>query len=384
MSAADERRPLRVLHAFATFTAAGPQLRTLDLIAGLGPALEHEIIACDDDLSARDSAPQDCPFTCLPCPEGTGFLGPVRAWRKLLRQRRPDLLLTYNWGSLDAVLAARSLGLRSHIHHEDGFNADEVGGQLRRRVWTRRLALGRITKLIVPSRLLEEVAQEHWKVPGSRVARVLNGVSTERFHADDQGRAQIRTRLGLAPEDLLLGSVGHLRPVKRYDRLLRSLALLRQQSGNLSIHVCLVGAGPERSGLEQLAGELGLTDCVHWAGHQTDLTPWYSAMDLFTLTSDSEQLPVSLLEAMACGLPVAATDVGDIRATLPEANRKWLVAATDPGSAEQLARVYLDLLGDPSLRRAAGQSNLGRVTQDYSRDQMIGAYRALYLEAMGK
>ena len=94
MGAHAERRPLRVLHAFATFVPAGPQLRTLDLIAGLGEEFEHEIIACDDELSARHSTPEGCRYACLPCPKGSGPLGNVRAWRKLLNERQPDLLLT--------------------------------------------------------------------------------------------------------------------------------------------------------------------------------------------------------------------------------------------------------------------------------------------------
>jgi glycosyltransferase involved in cell wall biosynthesis len=380
MGANAESRPLRVLHAFATFVPAGPQLRTLDLIAGLGDEFEHEIIACDDELSARHSTPEGCRYACLPCPKGAGPLGSVRAWRALLNESKPDLLLTYNWGSFDAVLAARSLGVGHHVHHEEGFNADEAQGQLRRRVWARRLGLGRIARLVVPSRLLEDVAKDEWNVDPAKVQLVLNGVCTERFRSNGAERARIRTELGLTSEDLLLGSVGHLRPIKRYDRLLRSLARMGDSVGQ-RVHLCLVGAGPERERLEALAVELGLTDRVHWAGHQTDLPGWYSAMDLFTLTSDSEQLPVSLLEAMACGLAVAGTDVGDVRATLPESTRDQLVALAHDDVEGELARLYSELLGDSDKRTAQGQLNRERVQRDYSREQMLTTYRDLYLEA---
>ena len=381
MGAHAERRPLRVLHAFATFVPAGPQLRTLDLIAGLGEEFEHEIIACDDELSARHSTPEGCRYACLPCPKGSGPLGNVRAWRKLLNERQPDLLLTYNWGSFDAVLAARSLSVGHHVHHEEGFNADEAGGQLRRRVWARRLSLGRIARLVVPSRLLECVATEAWKVSPQRVQLVLNGVCTERFRSNETDRARIRSELGLTSEDLLLGSVGHLRPIKRYDRLLGSLARMRAGGGGERVHLCLVGAGQERDRLEALAVELGLADRVHWAGHQSDLAPWYSAMDLFTLTSDSEQLPVSLLEAMACGLAVAGTDVGDVHVTLPESTRDQLVPLAHNDVEGELARLYTDLLADKDKRTAQGQLNRERVQRDYSRDQMLTAYRDLYRKA---
>ena len=381
MAANAERRPLRVLHVFSSFVPAGPQLRTLDLIAGLGDDFEHQVIACDDDLSARNSTPTGCRYACLPCPQGTGPLGSVRAWRRLLKEQRPDLLLTYNWGSFDALLAARSLGFGHHIHHEEGFNADEVGGQLRRRVWARRLALGKIARLVVPSRLLERIAREEWNVNAERVQLVLNGVCADRFRADATARTRLRGELGLGPKDLLLGSVGHLRPVKRFDRLLRSLARVRQGAGGERVHLCLVGAGQEKARLEELSEELGLTDCVHWAGHQTDLTPWYSAMDLFTLTSDSEQLPVSLLEAMACGLAVAGTDVGDVRATLPDSGSGQLVALAHDDVEGELARLYAELLADTDRRLAQGRTNRERVQRDYSREGMLAAYRELYLES---
>ena len=381
MGAHAERRPLRVLHAFATFVPAGPQLRTLDLIAGLGEEFEHEIIACDDELSARHSTPEGCRYTCLPCPEGGGPLGGVRAWRALLSESKPDLLLTYNWGSFDAVLAARSLGVGHHIHHEEGFNADEAQGQLRRRVWARRLGLGRIARLVVPSHLLKDVAKDQWKVDPAKVQLVLNGVCTERFRSSETERAHIRAELGLTTEDLLLGSVGHLRPIKRYDRLLRSVARVRAGEGGERVHLCLVGAGPEQERLKALAVELGLVDRVHWVGHQTDLAGWYSAMDLFTLTSDSEQLPVSLLEAMACGLTTAGTDVGDVRSTLPESTRDQLVPLAHDDVEGELARLYAELLGDADKRAAQGKLNRERVQRDYSRAQMLTTYRDLYLEA---
>jgi glycosyltransferase involved in cell wall biosynthesis len=156
---------------------------------------------------------------------------------------------------------------------------------------------------------------------------------------------------------------------------------MRAGEGGERVHLCLVGAGQERDRLEALAVELGLADRVHWAGHQSDLAPWYSAMDLFTLTSDSEQLPVSLLEAMACGLAVAGTDVGDVHVTLPESTRDQLVPLAHNDVEGELARLYTDLLADKDKRTAQGQLNRERVQRDYSRDQMLTAYRDLYRKA---
>ena len=134
-----------VLHVFSTFAAAGPQVRTVGLMAALGPDWNHRVVAADGRLDALDLVPEGIQVTA------GESLGGVRSARRLLRDLRPDLLCTYNWGSFDAVLAARSLGIRNHLHHEDGFNADEVPRRKRRRAWARRLALGKAHRVVVPS-----------------------------------------------------------------------------------------------------------------------------------------------------------------------------------------------------------------------------------------
>ena len=105
-----------------------------------------------------------------PARRGPG--GRARALRSLLRSEGPDLLCTYNWGSFDAVLAARSLGFRRHIHHEDGFNIDEATRQKRRRILARRLLLPRAHRVIVPSERLRSIALETWRLPADKVTLI--------------------------------------------------------------------------------------------------------------------------------------------------------------------------------------------------------------------
>ena len=112
-----------------------------------------------------------------------------------LARERPDLLCTYNWGSFDAVAAAASLGMSSHLHHEDGFNSDEARRRRRRRNWARRALLGRCSRVIVPSRVLATVAREEWRLRPEHVALVPNGVRVERFRPDGPGREEVRARL---------------------------------------------------------------------------------------------------------------------------------------------------------------------------------------------
>ena len=299
----------------------------------------------------------------------------------------PDLLLTYNWGSFDAVLAARSLGLKRHVHHEDGFNLDEAHGQLRRRALARRLALRGVPRIVVPSRRLEQLAQDTWRLTSDQVRRIVNGVDSEHFKPADASAgpsSRLREELGIPPDALVVGSVGHLRPVKRYDRLIRAVDSLHAAENLPAVHLLLVGEGAERSSLEQqIESAQTPRERFHLVGHQQDLVPWYQALDLFCLSSDSEQLPVSLLEAMACGVPVCATDVGDIRHSLPEAARQHLVPLSREDTSASLGRGLAALLSQPQERQQLADLGRQQVQSSFSEAAMVQSYRALYSEVAG-
>lgn len=373
----------RVLHVFATFVPAGPQLRTVELMGALGPDWGHAVAAADGRLEALERLPAGVDARPVRVPRG-GIVG----MRRLLSAERPDLLCTYNWGSFDAVLAARSLALRPHLHHEDGFNADEARRQKRRRVWTRRLVLRRVRRVIVPSRGLESIARRVWRLPSERVTRVPNGVRLDRFQPAPGAGGEARERLGIPADAWLVGSVGSLRPVKRFDRLIRACHALPAELAARGVHLVILGDGPQRAQLEALARDRPPPGgALHLPGHQAHLPGWYHAMDVFALSSDSEQLPVALLEAMACGVPVAATDVGDLRATLPEEAGESLVplapgAGTDDDGAAALASSLGTLLAEPARRERLAALGRARVERDHSHEAMVAAYGELYEGAL--
>ena len=145
MSPSDLPIPRRLLHVFSTFGVGGPQARTAQLIHRLDPSTEHLLVAADGCLDGIDALGLTNRVRVLPC---TLLKGPGLAFRNLtlmrslLRRERPDALLTYNFGAIEAALAHRLWPSCRHIHFEDGFGPDEVSGrQLQRRVWLRRLAL---------------------------------------------------------------------------------------------------------------------------------------------------------------------------------------------------------------------------------------------------
>ena len=371
--------PPRLLHVFSTFVPAGPEMRTVRLIEAFGRTYDHAIVAMDGRTDASERLPADAPVRILDSPPKAGTPATVRRLVKLLRREKPDLLLTYNWGAFDAVIATRIVGLRAVLHHEDGFNADEAAQFKSRRIWMRRGFLPGVHRVIVPSHRLEDIARTLWRLSAAKIERVPNGVHLDRFEPRD-GNPELRRRLGVPTDALVVGYVGHLRPEKNPARLLRACATIAPQC---PVHVLVLGEGPERATLEKLAAEPALAGRVHLVGHRDDTAEHYRAMDVFALSSDTEQLPVALLEAMASELPVASTAVGDVASVLPPEQAPYVVPLLElHATAEALGAALLALAGDPALRARLGRANRARASVDFTFESMLERYRALYTAAL--
>lgn len=360
-----------LVHVFSTFVPAGPQVRTAKLLAAFGAEFRHTIVAMDGRTTARELVDPTLKVSYVDPPPKAGSLATARRLRTLLRELKPDLVLTYNFGAIDAVLAARSAGF-AVIHHEDGFLPDEARGFKRRRIWMRRAVLGGATRVVVISENLRRIARELWRVPEDRLHFIPNGIEVERFDAAD-GNGVLRDQLGIPRAALVVGAVGHLRPEKNVPRLLRAIAA---NAAKFDVHALLLGDGPERAVIEEIARTTPLAGRVHFAGYHADPRAFYRAMDVFAIPSDTEQMPIALLEAMASSLPVLATDVGDIRAMLPEVQQPF-VAELGTSTDSTLAHALEQLASSPSLRQNLGHANRMRVTERYSHAQMVARYRAL-------
>jgi glycosyltransferase involved in cell wall biosynthesis len=141
-----------------------------------------------------------------------------------------------------------------------------------------------------------------------------------------------------------------------------------------SVHFLIVGDGPERARLEQLATELATADCVHFLGTRPDVPELLGLLDVLLLTSLNEANPVSILEGLACGKPVIATRVGSVPETVLDGQVGYLV---EPGSTDAMARRAVELLRDPRLAQALGAAGRQHVVDHWSVDRMIAGYEDL-------
>lgn len=368
--------PVRILHAHSTFGRGGKEARAVQLMNAFGPAAGHAVIsASPGELGAREAL---APGIEVEFPEDSpplsGRPGLARLFRLSRYMRRFDLVLTYNWGAFDAVMARHLFGGPPLIHHEDGFNEDEAGELKTRRNLYRRLGLGAAHRLVVPSVRLETIARKAWAQPAERVVRIANGIATGRFAAPPSDPIP---GLGDRPGELVIGTVAGLRAVKNLPRLVRAFAAMTMKQARLVV----VGAGPESERIAAEAGRLGVGDRLVMPGFLADPARWIGRFDIFALSSDSEQFPISLVEAMAAGLPAVATAVGDVAQMVADDNKPLIVEAGD----EAAFAAALDSLAErPDLRRAIGRANRERARADYDEAVMIAHYARLYGEAVGR
>ncbi len=372
-------QPLRLLHIQGSFDLGGKEARMVRLMNRWGNRARHRLIVGNSSMTGALAAIDSAVDARLMdnAPDISGRPTPRRLLAIARAMRGFDLVLTYNWGAMDAVLAhrlfARWLRLPRLVHHEDGFNADEAVRLKPERNLYRRLALGSAYALVVPSCQLERIAVGPWRQPTWRVVNIPNGIDVDAYcmvPAPDAIPGHVAK-----PGRVVVGTLAGLRPVKNLSRLVRIIAPLRNR-----VTLVIVGDGPDRDAIRAEAKRLGVTALV-MPGFLARPDMFLGLFDLFALTSDSEQFPIALVEAMAAGLPVLSTDVGDISEMLPHANRRFVYRADDEdGQRAGLA----ELVADADLRRSLGAENRARARAAFDEQAMVARYAALYDAAAGR
>ncbi|MEZ5708412.1 MAG: glycosyltransferase family 4 protein [Blastomonas sp.] len=371
-------RPVKLLHLHSTFNLGGKEARAVRLMNHFGDRAEHTILsAVPDAMSARDAIDRrikvDFPSDA---PSLQGKPGVIRYQRLVDYFRQFHLVLSYNWGAMDGVMArtlfAGRYRLPPVIHHEDGFNEDEAVRLKKRRNWFRMVALARTDALVVPSQTLETIARNVWKQPDSRIHRIANGIELSAYLKKPQ-RGTI-PGFKREPGEIVIGTLAGLRAVKNLPRLVQAVSAMGRP-----VRLVIVGEGPEHDVIRSEASRSGLGSRVLLPGFLANPARYVGLFDIFALSSDSEQFPISVLEAMAASLPVVAPRVGDIADMVSSENCEFLSA---PGDAAGLTAALARLADDEGLRAAVGAANRRKAEAEYDEQVMFARYMALYGRAM--
>ena len=361
---------VRLLHLHSSFSLGGKEARAVRLMNLMGPRARHTILsAVPDAMGARDAInpaidvefPGDAPPL-----HGQPGLARYRDLAHYMQQF--DLVLSYNWGSMDGVMTHRVFApfrdLPPLIHHEDGFNEDESVRRNWKRNGFRRLALPTAEALVVPSTLLERIAAEEWRAR-RRTVVIPNGIDTAAYQAEPSVAIPgLERRMG----EVVIGTVAGLRKVKDLPRLVRAVATLPE-----NVRLVIVGEGPERGAIAAEAAACGIADRLVMPGFMAQPARWIGHFDLLALSSQSEQAPIAVIEAMAAGLPVVSPDVGDVSAMVAFDNRHF-IASDEQGFRAALA----ELTADGDLRARIGAANRRVAAERFDESIMVAAYENLY------
>jgi sugar transferase (PEP-CTERM/EpsH1 system associated) len=380
-SAARRDQRLRILHVIPQLMPGGTEYALLRLIRALGDgAFEHHICATrgfDPAFAQREGVAKQVRVVGA---SGAAFQFPLFRLAAIMRELKPHIVHSRNWGGIEAIAAARLARVPVAIHSEHGYEVDSLHGlPLRRRLFRRAMYSVSDAVFANSSELREYHARQAW-ISRNKIRVIHNGVDTQRFAPDPAVRTRMRRELDLPASSLVLGSVGRLVSIKDHATLLKAASTLAVKGANVKI--LLVGAGPELPSLQQLAAELaGLDGRVIFAGASDRIPELLNAMDVFVLPSLGEGMSNTILEAMATALPVVATHVGGNPELVEEGKTGFLFSA---GDAAGLATTLEKLSRDASVRQQLSVAARQRALAEFSLERMAKEYGALYRELAQK
>jgi glycosyltransferase involved in cell wall biosynthesis len=372
---------MRLLFLIHSDEPGGAETAFLQLVTGLARR-GHAVtvgIAGDGWLRARlDEAGVDVAPLSF---RGPGDVSLLWSIVRLIRATRPDVIQCFMsrmnlYGSLAGALSG--VPVVAGVRGPEGGHGSATGPSDRvhgRWGWLPEWLVGRFaTRIVTVSRDLEQRLAA--RAPAGKLATIPNGVDLARFGSiRPEDGCEVREQFGIPRSAFLVGSVGRLDPIKRFEDLIEAVA--QSQDGRDALYALIVGDGAERGRLEDLAAARGIRDRVVFAGMREDVPRLLAAMDLFVLPSASEGQPNAVLEAMAAGRPVVATDVGGVRELVVPGETGLLVPCGEPAALAEAIRFYRQ---DASRARRAGEAGGRRAASQFALESMVARYEAIYEE----
>ena len=377
----DHRRPL-IVHVVYRFDIGGLESGVVNLINRLPQASwRHAVVALTEvsPAFAKRVQRQDVQYLSLRKPPGHLLTLYPRLMR-VFRELQPAIVHTRNLAALEAVVPAWAVGVPARIHGEHGRDAIDPDGTRRRYQWVRRAYSPFVSRYVAVSEDLERYLRDRVGIAADRIVQLYNGVDTERFHPVDKGTAIDGCPFG-RPKHWLVGTVGRMDHVKDQSALARAFVLaLRMHPGARDrMRLIMVGEGALRAESERILDDSGVRDLAWFAGERDDIAGIMRGLDCFVLPSRGEGISNTILEAMACALPVVATRVGGNTELVEDGLTGRIVPAADPLA---LAQAILGYFANPMLARRQGRAARHRVERTFSLDRMVDSYHQFYLAAL--
>lgn len=285
---------------------------------------------------------------------------------RLFKRLSFDVVHTHNLSPMIyGNIAAKLAGTRRIVHTRHGRGLDITY----RFIWNMCDSIICISEDAKQSLLICNRLEE------KKVKVIHNGIDVDRFLATRSGKSinEIKLEIGIPLHKIIIGTVGRLAMEKDHASLI--FAAKNLIDSGVDVLVLIIGEGPERNTLRNLISSLGLDDSVSLLGYRGDVCDLYSVFDIFALPSTSEGLSIALLEAMASGLPIVATDVGGNPEILINGSTGLMVPPSNPA---KFAEALLTLIADKGLRTALGKASKAKIIQDFDAASMVEHYSEEY------
>ena len=365
---------IRILHVVDSLGKGGLENGLVNLIQRMDPGgFEHIVCAIRRLGSNAERLPEGVRVVCLKAETNRTRLQ-IPAMARVIREFEPDVVHSRNWGAIEGVFAGRLAFRCAVVHSEHGLASESEAPEPWRRTWLRRLAFGLADRVVAVSEQLREHHARRTGFPARRIAVIHNGVDTQRFRPNPEARARLRRELRLSDSEFSIGAVGNLFEVKDHMTLLRAVSEFGRRNGDWRLVV--IGDGPELARLQEFAAaQPALGQRVSFLRSSDRVPELLQAMDAYVLSSVFEGISNSLLEAMATGIPVAATAVGGNPEVVVDGVSGLLFRA---GDAASLAGHLETLRAEPGTRARLGREAQRRVAEHFSLASMIRQYTQLY------
>ena len=341
-------------------------------------AYRHAVVAITEVVPAFSARiwRQDVQFHSLHKPAGHGTKIYPQLYR-LLRQLRPTVMHTRNLAALECQVPAWLAGVPVRIHGEHGRDIGDLDGTRKRNQWARRLYRPFVQQYVALSADLGQYLRQRVGVRDADIMQIYNGVDTERFMPAVPLRAQLAGSPFNEPGLHVFGTVGRMQAVK--DQLLLARAFVHALELRPDLRRCMrlvmVGDGPLRAEAQAVLSAGRVAELAWLPGERADVPDVMRALDCFVLPSLAEGISNTILESMASGLPVLATDVGG-NAELVDAGHSGLLVPA--GNVQAMASAMVDMADAPERSRDWGAEGRRRVEQKFSLSAMVHAYQSLY------
>lgn len=375
---ATARPPPLIVHLIHQLGVGGLENGLVNLINQMPPARYRHAIVCLKDATPfqqRIRAPS-VQVISLHKREGKDWPHYLRLYR-VLRELRPALIHTRNLGGIEGQLLAALAGVNLRVHGEHGREMADLHGTGWQSTLLRKLMRPLVGHYTAVSGDLETWLVDVIGVPRRKVTQIGNGVDSLQFHPRLGPAAGIGPPGFLCNNAFVIGSVGRMVDIKDFMSLVQAfLLLLAQEPGPRSrLRLVIAGDGPERAACQAMLHDAGVAALAWLPGARDDVAQLMRAMDLFVLPSLAEGSSNTILEAMASGLPVVATNVGG---NVDLVQPGWTGTLVESGAPGQLADAIADYYNLPELGPRHGMRGRRQVLAEHSLAAMAGAYLALY------